>query len=105
DRRIYGVGQTALLADLLEQPRAEPATDNGVQHRQRPSVFPVPAGRADTEGHMGLFGVTGAEFEGRSPGHPSRALARNHRLPPTPQPAAEVVPNQRYDVVVVDVAG
>ena len=54
---------------------------------------------------MGLFGIPLDQCHPRPAGHPARAVARQAGFTAIDQSAAEVLPRQRDDVVVVDVAG
>ena len=104
-RGVDRVSQSARLPDLLEQPGTQPTAERGVQHRQRPAMLPAAPGRAYAQGHVCLLGVTIAQYQSRSSGHPAGALARRGRPLPPDQPRPEMLAHQREHLVVVDIAG
>src|SRR4051812_33817587 len=64
--RVDGVGETALLADLLEQPRRHPAAERGVEHTECEAAVVEAMHAWHTEHEVGLLGRTAYDDVARS---------------------------------------
>ena len=104
-----GVGQAALLAHLLEQPRRRAAAERGVEHAEGEAAV-VGAGHAlDAEHEVDLLERAGGARprRGRAPGGRARLRAARpaSAVAVEEAAAAERLPHLAHDGGVVDVAG
>ena len=70
-RILVQVRQPALLPNLLEQTGTQPPTERAVEHRQRPTVIPVPTRRPHAQRQMGLLGVAPDQLQRRTTADPA----------------------------------
>ena len=106
--RVHGVGQAALLADLLEEPGGHAAAEGGVEHAEGAAAL-VGAGEAGhAEDEVGLLGLAVEQLDaagGAEARRPRAGRSARRRCPRRAPAVLEGRADLAYDLVVVDVAG
>ena len=103
-----GVGQAALLADLLEQPAAHAAAERGVEHAEGEAAVVVAGEAGHAEHDVGLLGGLGehADVAGAAGAERAACAAGRAAASPSRKPGrAERLAHEADHGGVVDVAG
>ena len=97
------VGEAALLAHRLKQPRGGGATEDAVEHAQGEAALVVAGQARSADGEVVLLGVARESARCRRPARGRRPARARRRARPRRRTAAP--PRPLHDAVVVDAAG